>query len=266
VSFPSSLVTSRVVSTLKRALAAAGGIIQNSYLRAPIVAHKGSAVNIVTSADRAAEKAIQKIIRRAFPDHGFLMEESGLTSSPSPYRWVVDPLDGTVNFAHGVPIACVSIALVKGSCALAGGVLDPFRSELFLAVRGRGATLNGRRIRVSKIHRLIESLIVTGFPYDRQKRAGYYLSFVERFMQKTQGLRRLGAAALDMSYVACGRFDGYWEFNLKPWDVAAGGLLVEEAGGRISDFSGRPHRLDHPVQTLCSNGALHRSMLRMLKR
>lgn len=256
--------TARLDAALRRALAAAGAVIRRGFGRRFVVSHKG-VVDIVTSVDRAAERAIVRVLRGAFPDHGFLMEESGERVAPSRYRWVVDPLDGTVNFAHGLPLSCVSIGLEKDGRPVLGGVLDPYRRELFTAGRGRGAHLNGRRIRVSSTPRLLDALLVTGFPYDRYKKARFYLSFVEKFMKRTQGLRRLGAAALDMAQVACGRFDGYWEFNLKPWDAAAGLLLVEEAGGRVTDFRGRPYRLTDTRQTLASNGRLHGAMLRLLK-
>jgi myo-inositol-1(or 4)-monophosphatase len=259
-----SHTTHSFLRVLTSALREAGAIVRRASNRPIPVSYKGP-VNIVTPTDKAAERAILRRLRRAFPDHGYLMEESGARPSPSPYRWVIDPVDGTVNFAHGVPHACVSIGLEKEGRMLVGGVYDPFKNELFLAVRGRGATLNNRSIRVSRTGRLINSLLVTGFPYDRYKRARFYLSFVQKFMERTQGLRRLGAAALDMAYVACGRFDGYWEFNLQPWDAAAGWLLVEEAGGRVSNFRGKPYSLADTRQTLCSNGPLHGKMLRILK-
>jgi myo-inositol-1(or 4)-monophosphatase len=228
------------------------------------ISYKGP-VDLVTAADKAADRTIVRLLKSRFPDHGFLTEESQPRVSRSRYRWIVDPLDGTTNFAHGLPHACVSIGLEKDGRMLAGGVLDPFRRELFLAVRGRGAHLNGRRIRVSGTARLIDSLLVTGFPYDRQKRARFYLSSYERFMTKTQGIRRMGAAALDLAYVACGRFDGYWEYKLHPWDVAAGWLLVEEAGGRVTNYQGRRYRLGETGQTLASNGRIHRAMVDTLR-
>ncbi|MBI4396992.1 MAG: inositol monophosphatase [Elusimicrobia bacterium] len=257
--------TSLLVKTLTKALHESGVILKRS-LRAPIVSFKGSPVNIVTSADQASEKKILRVLRSEFPDHGFLTEESGAHESSSPYRWIIDPLDGTVNFAHGLPHCCVSIGLEKNGKMLLGGVYDPFKEEMFLAVRDKWATCNGRRIRVSRTKQLIGALLVTGFPYDRQERARYYLSFVESFMTQTQGLRRYGAAALDMAYIAAGRFDGYWEFNLKPWDVSAGWLLVEEAGGKVSDFKNQPYRLDDTRQTLCTNGLLHADMLKVLEK
>ena len=250
-------------SVLQKTLREAGVVLRRFSKRRFSITHKGP-IDIVTSADHAAERKIFTLLRRRFQNHGFLMEESGARVSRSGYRWIVDPLDGTVNFAHGLPISCVSIGLEREGRLLMGGVYDPFREELFLAVKGRGTTLNGRPIRVSITCRLIDAVIATGFPYKQKKGARYDLSFVERFMKRTQGLRRLGATALDMAYVACGRFDGCWEFDVKPWDVAAGALLVEEAGGQITDFHGRPYLLTDTSQTLCSNRHLHRDMLRVL--
>jgi myo-inositol-1(or 4)-monophosphatase len=252
-----------LLRALRRALAEAGAIHRRGARGAFSISHKG-VVDIVTTVDHAAEKKILRVLKGTFPDHGFLMEESGLHASSSRYRWVVDPLDGTVNFAHGIPISCVSIGLEKEGRVMMGGVYDPFRDELFIAVRGKGATLNGKQIHVSKTEKLITSVLATGFPYDRTKKAAFYLSFVEKFMKQTQGLRRLGAAALDMAYVAAGRFEGYWEFNLKPWDSAAGQLLVEEAGGRVTNFHGGPYSLTDTSQTLASNGRVHAAMLRLL--
>lgn len=256
---PHTLIT----RALTQALRAAGRIMLHYHRRPVAVSYKGP-INLVTAADKAADRATVKILRRMFPDHGFLTEESRPTLTGSPYRWIIDPLDGTTNFAHGLPHACVSIGLEKNGRILAGGVLDPFRDELFLSIRGRGAHMNGRRLRVSRAPKLIQSLLVTGFPYDRTKRAHYYLMSYEAFMRVTQGIRRMGAAALDLAYVAAGRFDGYWEFKLNPWDVAAGWLLVEEAGGRLTDYQGRPFRIDGPGQVLASNGRIHTSMVRTL--
>lgn len=253
----------KLVGALRRALREAGAVHRRFARRGFTVSHKGR-VDIVTPADHAAERRILKVLGGAFPDHGFLTEESGARTSRSPYRWIVDPLDGTVNFAHGMPISCVSIGLEKDGRMLLGGVYDPFREETFLAVRGRGAFLNGRRVRVSRARKLIDALVVTGFPYKRFRRAGFYLRFVERLMRRTQGLRRLGAAALDLAYVACGRFDAYWEFHIKPWDASAGWLLIEEAGGRVTDFRGRPYGLSDTSETLASNGLLHGRMLSAL--
>jgi myo-inositol-1(or 4)-monophosphatase len=257
--------TPKLLSALRRALAEGGRIVRRYAASGFDIGFKGVA-NVVTTADRESERAILRILKGAFPDHGFLMEESGARASASPYRWVVDPLDGTVNFAHGVPVSCVSIAVDRAGEALAGGVLNPFSDELFLAVRGRGATLNGKKIRVSKTAEMIDALMATGFPYDRKLGAALYVRHVQKFIGASQGVRRLGAAALDMAYVACGRFDGYWETNLKPWDSAAGRLLVAEAGGKVTDFSGRPYTLDNTRETLASNGLLHPAMVRLLPR
>jgi len=237
----------------------------NKFKKTTIVAYKNP-ISIVTEADQEAERRILREIRKCFPGHALLTEESPPHETNSPYRWIIDPLDGTTNFSHGLPHACVSVGLEKDGRMLMGGVWDPFKKELFFACRGRGATLNGRPITVSRRKKLIGSLLVTGFPYDRQKNARYYLSFYEKFMVRTQGIRRYGAAALDMCYVACGRFDGFWEFKLNPWDVAAGQLIVEEAGGRLSDFTGRPFDLNRPQQILCTNGCLHAVMATILKK
>jgi len=258
------IARSLAVKTLLRALNEAGDIILRVGRHKINVSLKGP-VNLVTQADHAADRRILQILMRQFSGHRYLTEESIPQNSASPYRWIIDPLDGTTNFAHGLPHACVSIGLEEKGRMLAGGVLDPFRKELFLAVRGKGTTLNGRRVRVSRAKRLIDSLLVTGFPYDRQKRARFYLKSNEAFMKKTQGIRRFGAAALDLAYVACGRFDGFWEYRLKPWDVAAGWLLVEEAGGRVTDYKGRPYPIDTSGQTVATNGLIHAAMVQVLR-
>jgi myo-inositol-1(or 4)-monophosphatase len=249
------------------ALETAGRILRRHFLRGGKVVKKGP-VDLVTIADRQADREIVRRLRRRFPDHDFLTEEfmpAGRPAAAKRRRWIIDPLDGTTNYAHGYAHACVSVAMEENGAIRIGGIYDPFKREMFLAERGKGAYLNGRRIRVSRTPRLIDGLLVTGFPYDRQKRARFYLSFYERLLKRTQGIRRLGAAALDLAYVACGRFDAYWEFNLKPWDVAAGWLIAEEAGGRVTDFRGRKYALTDTGQTLCSNGRLHESILRVLR-
>jgi myo-inositol-1(or 4)-monophosphatase len=182
--------------------------------------------------------------------------------------WVIDPLDGTTNFAHTNPVCCVSIGLVDGEAGrpVLGGIYDPFRDELFVAERKKGATMNGRRIRVSRTGNLEEALLVTGFPYDRQQHAEFYTKLYAEFMRRCHDVRRSGSAALDLAWVSCGRLDGYWEFKLNPWDVAAGRLLVEEAGGKVSDFSNRPWAslADFGKQTLATNGRIHARMLKLL--
>ena len=253
---------SKIKSTLLKALEEAGKILKAAIADRRVVAKK-SELSIVTASDKAAEEAILTTIRREFPDHAFLTEESP-PSGKSSSRWIIDPLDGTTNFAHTYPVACISIAYEEKERLEFGGVFDPFRNELFFAERGNGATLNGNPITVSKTPVLNESLLCTGFPYDRREKADEYLPLFKAFMLKTQGIRRTGAAALDLSYVACGRFDGYWELKLNPWDKAAAMLIVEEAGGSLSNFSGGPLTLED-VQNVASNGFVHEEMLEVLK-
>ena len=225
--------------------------------------HKGS-INIVTDVDLASEKLIREAIATYYPRHEVLGEEGGLSKSGSEYRWIVDPLDGTTNYAHGYPIFCVSIALeCKGEIVL-GVVYDPMRDELFTAERGCGAALNNRPIHVSKIAELMQGLLSTGFPYDIKTSKLTNLDHWANFAMNAQALRRDGAAALDLCYVACGRFDGFWELNLSPWDTAAGSLIVTEAGGRVTNFSGGPFSNYNP-EVVASNGLIHGSMLEVLK-
>jgi myo-inositol-1(or 4)-monophosphatase len=260
---------SKFRATLFQALRQAGALQRKNIDRPNKILFKNnSPINLLTWVDQACDKLIRKALQRRFPDHDLLTEESIATSKGSPYKWIVDPLDGTTNFAHHFPQACVSIGLEHNGRIILGGVYDPFRDELFWAEKGRGAFLihagKSRRLKVSSVRRLKESLLLTGFPYDRRERADLYLSYVKAFMQKIQGIRRAGAAALDLCWVACGRVDGYWEWRLKPWDVAAGKLIVEEAGGRLSDFSGRSFTI-YGEQTLATNGLVHREMLSVMR-
>ena len=227
------------------------------------VDHKGS-INLVTDVDLASERLIREAIATYYPRHEILGEEGGLSESGSEYRWVVDPLDGTTNYAHGYPIFCVSIALeCKGEIVL-GVVYDPMRDELFAAERGAGATLNSRPIHVSKTAELMQGLLSTGFPYDIKTSKLTNLDHWANFAMNAQALRRDGAAALDLCYVACGRFDGFWELNLSPWDTAAGALIVTEAGGRVTNFSGGPFS-NYKPEVVASNGLIHDRMLEVLK-
>jgi myo-inositol-1(or 4)-monophosphatase len=205
------------------------------------VRHKGE-VDLVTRADQASEELILQAVRSRFPGHGILAEESGTAGGREGSRWVwvVDPLDGTTNFAHGLPIWSVSIGILRDGQPRVGVVFDPTRDECFTAVRGRGAHLDGRPIRVSAARALEHALLVTGFPYDVRRSAENNLDHFARFATRSRAVRRLGSAALDLAYVACGRFDGFWELKLHPWDVAAGWLLVEEAGGVVTRFAGEP--------------------------
>jgi myo-inositol-1(or 4)-monophosphatase len=226
------------------------------------IGHKG-AINIVTDVDIASERLIRDQIATHYPRHQVLAEEGGLAESASEYRWVVDPLDGTTNFAHGYPVFCVSIALEYQGEAVLGVVYDPMRDELFTAERGGGAALNNRPIRVSVTGALIESLLSTGFPYDIKTSTLTNLDHWANFAMNAQALRRDGAAALDLCYVACGRFDGFWELNLSPWDTAAGTLIVTEAGGRVTDFRGNKFS-NYERQVVASNGLIHDRMIEVL--
>ncbi len=202
--------------------------------------------DFVTEVDKAAEAAIIETLLEAYPGYGILAEESGLTAAKgdAEYQWIIDPLDGTTNFIHGMPQYAVSIALAKGNVIEQAVVFDPNRNELFTASKGAGAFLNERRIRVSRRTKLGEALIGTGFPYRMFDKIDLYLSIFKEIAEKTAGQRRPGAASLDLAYVACGRFDGFWEFGLSPWDMAAGALLISEAGGLVSDLRGEANYLD----------------------
>ncbi|MGH7822798.1 MAG: inositol monophosphatase family protein, partial [Candidatus Binatia bacterium] len=224
---------------------------------------KSNAIDLVTETDRACERAILEELTGSFPDYAVLAEESG-GRGESELRWVVDPLDGTTNFAHGYPQVAISIGLLRGDEALFGLVRDPLRDETFTAHRGGGAFCDGARIGVSSTPDLGTALLATGFPYDRRRFADFYVAHLKAFMMRTHGVRRAGAAALDLCWVAAGRVDGFWEWKLRPWDVAAGALIVEEAGGRTSDFAGA--KLDlFGEQCLASNGALHDEMIEVLR-
>jgi len=224
----------------------AGGIINRASLdRGGLEVRAKQANDFVTEVDRAAEAAIIEIVRRAHPDHAILAEESGaLPSAHAEYRWVIDPLDGTTNFIHGFPQYCVSIAVQHRGVTAHAVVYDPSRNELFTASRGRGAFLDDRRIRVSRCTRLREALIGTGFPFKELARLDLYLRQLRTLMAGTAGVRRAGAAALDLAWVACARMDGFWELGLSPWDMAAGALLVREAGGLVGDLAGGPDYLE----------------------
>lgn len=216
-------------------------------------------VDPVTEVDEAAEQAIRQVVGQHRPDDHILGEESGGTRGDGRV-WIVDPLDGTVNFIHGIPHFAVSVALWDGPNPLVAVVHDPCRDEVFSAERGRGAWLDDRPISVSSVADVAKAIVVTGFPYDRQERAGAYSEVVGRVMAEVMGIRRLGSAALDLAWVACGRFDGYWEPSLGPWDAAAGILLVEEAGGSVSGYGGKPHNMGKEG-LIVSNATLHQTLV-----
>ena len=233
----------------------AGALLANYFERHIGFETKGE-FDLVTEADRASERVVVERLRAHFPAHGIVAEEGGGHSSSSEYCWYVDPLDGTTNFAHGFPIFNVSIGLARNGEPIAGVVYDPTRQELFSAERGGGAYLNNRRMKVSGAAGLEDSLASTGFP-SRKRRVSTNIHFYYQLAMATHGVRRTGSAAIDLAYVASGRLDFFWEFGLSPWDMAAGILLVEEAGGRISDMNGAPHRLPGSEHLLADNGLLH---------
>ena len=235
----------------------AGGLLM-SYFGKVAIEYKGEA-DLVTRADRTSEKLIVEHIRRRWPDHDLVGEEGSRNETGSDYRWYVDPLDGTTNFAHGYPVFCVSLALDYKGERIAGAIYDPNRNEMFAAEKGSGAKLNGAPIHVSKTARLQESLVATGFPsHKRHKNPNIH--FYHQLTLRSHGVRRAGSAALDLCYVACGRFDAFWEFNLNSWDTAAGVLIVQEAGGKVTNFSGQPFSIDSR-QVLASNTLLHTELL-----
>ena len=245
----------------------AGALLKEFFTRGVETEYKGD-VDLVTVADRTAEKLIRERLAETFPEHGIYGEEGTRDRLESGFRWYVDPLDGTTNFAHGFPHFCVSMGLEERPAGLspdedgrlvAAVIYDPLLDELFTAERGRGAWLNGKPMRVSRIPQLAESLVATGFP-SHKRHASPNIHFYQEFTLRSHGVRRAGSAALDLAYVAAGRFEAFWEFKLNPWDTAAGLLLVEEAGGRITDFSGGPWRLDSR-DILASNRLIHEELL-----
>ena len=249
-------------SVARLAAARAGEIVREHWERRKVIDRKSTTIDLVTETDRASEAAILEIIEREYPADAILAEESGARGAAE-ITWVVDPLDGTTNFAHSFPHVAVSIAVVRDGRSEIGVVYDPLRNELFEAVRGGGAFMNGAPIHVSPTDSLATALLATGFPYDRRDFTSYYLAHLKAFMMLCHGVRRGGSAALDLCYVASGRVDGFWEWKLKPWDMAAGALLVEEAGGKIGEFSGATFDL-LGEQCLATNGSLHAEMLRVL--
>lgn len=243
----------------------AGQVLAERFGRTSLqVSNKGD-IDLVTESDLAAERLIIERIRSYYPRHAILSEEAGASThheGAGEYKWIVDPLDGTTNYAHGYPCFCVSIALERRGEVVLGVVYDPMRDELFAAERGEGSTLNGRRVRVSEVDDLNRALLCTGFPYDVRERSEFVRHF-GGFIMHAQAVRRDGAAALDLAYVACGRFEGFWEEGLRPWDVAAGKILVEEAGGRVSRYDGSPFDIYTPP-ILASNTLVHEQMMRVL--
>lgn len=242
----------------------AGKLLMDKFESGLRVEFKGK-YDLVTEADRQAEALIIKLIRERYPDHDFLAEEGDYTETGSDYRWIIDPLDGTTNYAHGFPWFAVSIALeVKGRLEL-GVVYNPYVGDFYVAERGSGAFLNERRLKVSTIDTLERSLLATGFAYDHKKCKANNYDYFTRFQKEAQACRRPGAASLDLASVAAGRFDGFWELKLKPWDLAAGILLIEEAGGLVSNFDGLPMTLE-TQECMASNRLIHGEMQAILQK
>jgi len=240
----------------------AGGMLRSGMDEGREISYKG-VVDLVTNFDHRAQELIFDRLAAAFPGHGFLAEEDLSRGEEGEFRWVFDPLDGTTNYAHRFPVFTVSIALEHQGRVILGVVYDPMRNEMFQAVEREGAFLNGRRIRVSAVADLNRSLLATGFPYDLRESPVNNIAHFSHFLIRAQAIRRCGSAAMDLCYVACGRFDGFWELKLKPWDHAAGALIVREASGRVSDFEGGEFEISSQ-ESLASNGLIHKAMIQVL--
>lgn len=240
----------------------AGDVLRSRLGKITEINKKGE-IDLVTEADLESEKAVIDFIKRKFPDHSILAEESGEDRRVSGAEWIVDPLDGTTNYAHGIGIFSVSIAFALNGEIVVGVVLNPVTGELFAAERGKGAELNGEKIGVSGTKEISDSLLVTGFPYNLKTILDVLMPRFENCLKAARGVRRLGSAALDLCFVACGRFDGFWEQNLKPWDTAAGTLIAREAGGLVTDFSNRAYSVDKN-EILATNGKIHEQLLHLL--
>lgn len=252
------------LADLERLARQAGRILSAGYEKDHQVDFKGT-IDLVTEVDHASEAFLINEISRLFPGHSFLAEESGASEGQTEHLWIIDPLDGTVNYAHGVPLFCVSIAYSYRGEVKLGAVYDPLRDEMFSAEHGKGAWVNTRPLQVSGATELIKGLMVTGFAYDIAHLERDNLNNFIKMSKLTQGVRRLGSAALDLCYIAAGRLDGYWELAIKPWDVAAGGLIAEEAGAKVTSATGDPAYLRPPLSILAANPVLHAKILEQLE-
>ncbi len=251
------------LADLERLARQAGQVLRAGYEQEHQVNYKGT-IDLVTEVDHQSEALILEGIRRQFPGHRILAEESGTLDGQEDHLWYIDPLDGTVNYAHGIPLFAVSIAYAQNNTTLLGVVYDPMRDELFSAWRGHGAFVNGRALKASAVTELQKSLLVTGFPYNTWVTPEDNIGNFSRFSKCSQGVRRLGSAALDLCYVAAGRFEGYWELTLSPWDVAAGGLIAEEAGAIVTNLQGGPDYISRPNAILAAAPGIHAAMLEVL--
>jgi len=227
------------------------------------ITNKEGINNPVTEADHASEKAIFEVIRKEFPDHFLLSEEAGEIKMDSSYKWIIDPIDGTINFANGIPLCCISIGLEHEGKIIMGAVYNPIMKEFFFAEKGLGATLNDKKLQISNKTKVVDSCLVTGFPYTYLDTPNGPLQIFEKLIRKGVPVRRLGSAAIDLCWVAAGRFDGFYEHKLQAWDSAAGFLMVEEAGGKVTDFAGNPYSVYQP-HILATNGKIHAEMLGIL--
>lgn len=250
-------------NVLIEAVVAGAGELTRFFNNTFKVSHKEGVNNLVTEADHAAEKAILEVINTQFPDHYIHSEEKGEIVQDSEYKWLIDPIDGTVNFAHGIPLCCVSVGIEKAGEIILGAVYNPILKEFFIAEKGKGATLNDNRIHVSEQTDVSRSCLVTGFPYTYINMENGPLEIFERFIRKGIPVRRLGSAAIDLCWVAAGRFDGFYEHKLEPWDSAAGQIIVLEAGGKVTDFKGDPYSI-YQHRMLATNGKIHDEMLRVI--
>jgi myo-inositol-1(or 4)-monophosphatase len=259
------IVRSIMLDLAVRAAREAGAILQEYARRGFRISHKGR-IDLVTEADLASERHIKELITSHYPTHDILAEESCTSVRGNPgedYCWIIDPLDGTTNFSHGYPCYAVSIGVERKGEMVAGVIYDPTRDELFTAERGAGSMLNGEKIQVSDVDQLERALVVSGFPYDVRERMDEYLPAWRIFLERAQGVRRLGSASIDMCCIANGRMDGFWEHGLNPWDTAAGWIIIEEAGGRVSQMDGSPFD-NYTSSLLCTNGKIHEEMLAVL--
>lgn len=252
-----------LIETLINATEAGGRVLESFFTKDLMISNKEGINNLVTEADHASEKAILETIQEQFPDHYILSEEAGAIATNSEYKWIIDPIDGTVNFAHGIPICCVSIGVEQQGEMILAAVYNPLLKEFYFAEKGKGATLNGAVIKVSKHAEVMQACLVTGFPYTYLDMPNGPLQTFERFIRKGVPVRRLGSAAMDLCWVAAGRFDGFYEHKLQAWDSAAGFLIVEEAGGKVTDYTGMYYSPYQP-QILATNGKIHEEMLKWI--
>lgn len=256
----------QMLDTATSAAREAGAFLKESVGKVRNIEHKmGQFRNLVSEIDKGSEARIIAAIRSRYPDHAILAEESGSTGGGSDYKWIIDPLDGTTNFLHGVPIFCATIGIEHKGVVVAGVTYDPNRDELYTAEQGSGAFLNGERLQVTEAATLRDALMVTGFPYHLADTPEGPLMHFNNFTRAAQGIRRLGSAALDLAYIAAGRFDGYWEISLNPWDMAAGVVIVREAGGAVTDFQARPVDI-YRKEILATNGKVHQECLEVLRK